>query len=127
MLDPKGIRNLKPQQGEPTIITDRLTGDADIEENYALVTHLPGLNGEGDALYLSGNQTGGVVGAVRTFTDPAWARVLVSKLQNGSGKMPRFYQTVLRVRSMDGTPVDVGYVLHRAINPSSLADLPASN
>ena len=122
VLDPKGIRNLKPQPGEPAIIADRLADGLDMEESYALVTHLPGLNGEGDALYLSGNQTGSVVGAVRTFTDPPWARVLVSRLQNGSNKMPRYYQAVLKVRSMEGTPVDVSYVMHREINQSSLAE-----
>jgi hypothetical protein len=122
VLDPKGIRNLRPQPGEPAIIADRLADGPDMEESYALVTHLPGLNGEGDALYLSGNQIGSVVGAVRTFTDPPWARMLVSRLQNGSGKIPRYYQAVLKVRSMDGTPVEINYVMHREINQSSLAD-----
>ena len=121
VLDPKGIRNIKPQPGEPAIIVDKLADEIDMEESYALVTHLPGLNGEGDALYLSGNQIGSVVGAVRTFTDPTWAQVLVSRLRNGSGKTPRYYQAVLKVRSMEGTPVDVSYVMHRAINQSSLA------
>jgi hypothetical protein len=119
VLDPKGIRNLKPQQGEPLLIADRLAAESDMEESYALITHLPGLNGEGDALYLSGNQIGSVVGAVRTFTDPAWAQVLVKRLQSVSGNIPRFYQAVLKVRSMEGMPVDVSYVMHRVIHPAA--------
>jgi hypothetical protein len=115
VLDPKGVRNLKPKAGEPAIISDPPVDVAGMEEGYALITHLPALKGDGDALYLSGNQIGSVVGAVRTFTDPAWAKVLASSLQSGTGSVPRFYQAVIKVRSMEGIPIEASYVMHRVI------------
>jgi hypothetical protein len=118
VLESKGIRNLKPQVGEDSFFADRLVEEAGLEEDYALIAHAPGLNGEGDDLYLSGNQTGSVAGAVRTFTDLAWGRVLISGLESRSGSLPRYFQAIVKVRSMDGTPVDVSYVMHHAIPPT---------
>jgi hypothetical protein len=116
VLEPNGVTNTKPQAGEIRIFSDRFAEDAELDEGFALITHLPGLNGDGDALYLSGNKAGSVAGAVRALTDPSWARVLVSGMEDSSGNLPRFYQVVLKVRSMDGTPVDVSHVMHRPID-----------
>jgi hypothetical protein len=116
VLEPAGIRNLTPRPGENATFIDHLADDADLEESYALVTHMPGLNGDGDALYFSGSQVGSVVGAVRTFSDPSWAGVLASGMKDASGAIPRYYQAVLKVRSMDGTPVDISYMTHRIID-----------
>jgi hypothetical protein len=52
---------------------------------------------------------------VQAFTDPAFASTLVSKLKDASGNLPRYYQVVLKVRSMDDMPIDVAYMMHRAL------------
>lgn len=115
VLEPDGIRILSPRAGEPAFLPERPPADRqDPTESYALISHLPGLNGNGELLYFSGNATAAVMGAVQGFTDPASARTLVSKL-TAHGSLPRYFQVVLKVRSMDDMPIDVAYLLHREI------------
>jgi hypothetical protein len=117
VLEPNGIRNLRPLPGEPAFISDRAAADGKgVEESYALISHMSGLYGNGDFLYLSGNQASSVLAAVKVFTDPMLARSLVTSLKTPSGTMPRYYQAVLRVRSMDEMPVDISTVIHRELS-----------
>ena len=116
VLEPNGIRNLNPRPGEPAFLTDRAPLDPQgISEAYALISHVPGLNGNGEILYFSGNQTPAVMGAVQEFTDPTSARNLVAKLDAPHGSLPRYYQVVLKVKSMDDMPLEVSYVFHREL------------
>jgi hypothetical protein len=123
VLEANGIRNLSPQPGEPGFIPDHnpQAGGGDADESLALISHLPGLYGHGDILYLSGNQISSTLAAVRTLTDPTLARELVSKLTMRDGRLPRFYQVVLKVRSMDSMPIEISYLYHRDLSaPGSL-------
>jgi hypothetical protein len=114
VLDPKGVRNLSPRAGEPAFLADDIPSDPqDVEETYALITHVPGLYGNGEVLYFSGNHIASVVGAVQAFTTPAFARTLVSKMKSPAGALPRYYQIVLKVRSMDDMPFDISYEFYR--------------
>ena len=119
VLEPNGIRNLNPQPGEPAFIPDQPAASQGTgaslgsEETHALITHVPGLYGNGDILYLSGNQISSTLAAVRAITDPTLARALVAKLKRPDGTMPRFYQLVLRVQSMDSMPIEISYMFHR--------------
>jgi hypothetical protein len=123
VLEPAGIRNLSPGPGEAAFIPDQPSGssEAAAEETHALVSHVPGLYGNGDILYLSGNQISSTLAAVRALTDPTIARALVSKLKSSDGTVPRFYQMVLRVRSMDRMPIEIAYMFHRDLTPRSPA------
>ena len=56
--------------------------------------------------------------AVQAVTDPALARTLVSKLREPAGTVPRYYQIVLRVKSMDDMPVEISYMFHRELPAS---------
>jgi hypothetical protein len=115
VLEPGGIRILKPDANQPAFLPEGPPDNPEEPtETYALISHLPGLNGEGELLYFSGNATPAVMGAVQGFTDPASARMLVSKL-TAHGTLPHYFQVVLKVRSMDDMPIDVAYVLHREI------------
>ena len=119
VLEPGGIRNLSPRPGEPAFIPDqkpRLFSWTP-SETYALISHVPGLYGNGDILYLSGNQISSTLAAVRALTDPVLARELVAKLKSPDGSLPRFYQMVLRVQSMDSMPIEISYLLHRDLGP----------
>ncbi len=144
VLEPDGIRNLSPRPGEPAFIPDIAAGapdpaagapdtasggshgraDAsqarskDVEETHALISHVPGLYGHGDILYLSGNQISSTLAAVRALTDPTLVRALVSKLKAPDGSIPRFYQMVLRVQSMDSMPIEISYMFHHDLSPS---------
>ncbi len=119
VLEPNGIRNLSPRPGEPAFIPDQPLGspESGAEETHALITHMPGLYGNGDILYLSGNQISSTLAAVRALTDPTLARALVSKLKSPDGSVPRFYQMVLRVQSMDSMPIEISYMFHRDLSP----------
>lgn len=117
VLEANGIRNLHPRSGEPDFIPDHNPqAGADPDESHALITHLPGLYGHGDILYLSGNQISSTLAAVRALTDPTLARELVKKLQTPDGRLPRYYQTVLQVRSMDSMPIEISYLYARDLS-----------
>jgi hypothetical protein len=120
VLEPNGIRNLSPQPGEPEFIPDHEPqAGADADESLALISHVPGLYGNGDILYLSGNQISSTLAAVRALTDPTLASALVSNLKTHDGRLPRFYQVVLKVRSMDSMPIEISYVFHRDLSAQS--------
>jgi hypothetical protein len=123
-LEPEGIRNLKPKSGEPAFLPDRISHNSqEVEESHALISHTPGLYGNGEILSLSGNQISSVMAAVQALTDPALARTLVAKLKTANGTMPRYYQVVLKVKSMDDMPVDISYMFHRDLSGSQAATL----
>ncbi len=119
VLEAEGIRNLNPLPGQPGFIADRSSQDgADNEESHALISHGPGIYGHGEILYLSGNQISSVMAAVQAFTDPNVARSLVAHLKDASGNLPRYYQVVLKVQSMDNMPIQISYMFHRELPAS---------
>ncbi len=122
VLTPEGVRIVKPAAGEQAFLRDETLkgaqGGQDVEESHALISNLPGLYGNGSILYLEGNQVASVMGAVQALTDPDLARQLVARLKTPAGKLPRYYQVVLRVRAMDETPVDISYIAHRELTIS---------
>ena len=76
--------------------------------------------GTGEVLYLSGNRIASIMAGVTAFTDPVLARTLVTKMKAATGAVPRYYQIVVKVKSMDEMPVEISYVLHREL-PASAA------
>ena len=120
VLEPNGIRNMNPAPGEPSVFADKLPHDAqDTEESYALISRVPGLYGNGEVLYLAGNRISSITGEVQAFTDAMFAKTLIAKMKRPDGSIPRYYQVVLKVRSMDTMPIEVSYVLHRELKVPS--------
>ncbi len=116
VLDPAGIRNLTPRKSEPAFIPDRpAEPGAESGVSYALISRVPGMNGPGAILMLSGNQIASVMGGVQAFTNPALAEMLVSHLKTKSGRVPKYFQAVLSVKAMDDVPVQIEYVLDREL------------
>ncbi len=116
VLDPTGIRNLKPRKGESAFIEDRpAQGGEEAGTSYALISRVPAMNGPGAILMLSGNQISSIMGGVKAFTSPSTAQMLVSRLKYGSGSVPKYFQVVLKVKAMDDVPVEISYVLHREL------------
>ena len=116
VLEPEGIRNMNPLPGEPELFADKPPRDPqDTEESYALISRVPGLYGNGEVLYLAGNRISSITGEVQAFTDAMFAKTLVSKMKKPDGSLPRYYQVVLKVRSMDTMPIEVSYVVHREL------------
>ncbi len=121
-LEPEGVRNLNPRPGEPAFLPERISHNpADADESLALISHTPGINGNGEIISLSGNQVSSVMAAVQVLTDPTLARTLVSKIKNASGEVPRYYQVVFKVKSMDEMPVEISYMFHRDLAGPKLA------
>jgi hypothetical protein len=123
MLEADGIRNTIPASGEPELFKDKPPKDPqDTEESYALVSRVPGLYGNGEVLYLSGSRISSITGEVQAFTDPMFAKTLVAKMKKADGSLPRYYQVVLKVKSMDNMPIEVAYAAHRELpGPSQSA------
>jgi hypothetical protein len=119
VLEKDGIRNLRPRAGEPAFIPDVTVKDGEVEATHALISHLAGPHGVGEVLYLSSNHISGVMGAVQAFTDPGLARTLVAKMRVHNGAVPRYYQVVLKVNSMDDMPLEITYVMHRELAPDA--------
>ena len=114
----EGIRNVHPEPGEPALFSDQYS-TAPSEEGvaYALVTHLPGPLGSNDVESFTSSRSAGYVGAVQGFTDAKLARVLVAKLkEKQGGKMPRYYQVLLKVKFRDDVPTETTYVLSRELH-----------
>jgi hypothetical protein len=113
---PPGIRNRAPRSGEQQILSDTVpTGVSDDGETYVLITHAPGPLGNSDVESFTSRRTPGRLAAVQWLTDPNYARMLVSKLRDHSGRMPRYYQVVLKVRYRAGVPTQPSYVFHHEI------------
>lgn len=111
-----GIRILHPQTGEPQFIPHpSKESGSETYQSQALISHLPGLYGKGDVLYLAGNDTSGMLAAVKALTDTTLAHQLVANLKGPDGHVPRFYQAVLQVRSMDSMPIEISFPFHREI------------
>ncbi len=121
-LEPGGIRNLNPRPGEPAFLPERISHNAaDGDESLALISHTPGINGNGEIISLSGNQVSSVMAAVQVLTEPVLARTLISKIKTASGDVPRYYQVVFKVKSMDEMPVEISYMFHRELPGPKLA------
>jgi len=127
-----GVRVLDPRPGEPAFLHDafpsiverEVSSTPDDGEAYALITHAPGPLGAGDVGSFSSNRSPGTAAAAQSFTNPAWARTLVTKLRKSSGELPRYYQIVLKVRYKDTVPTEITYVMHREL---SVAQQPSAN
>jgi hypothetical protein len=118
VLELNGIRNMNPAPGELELYADKPPRDPqDTEESYALISRVPGLYGNGEVLYLAGNRISSITGEVQAFTDAMFAKTLVSKMKKPDGSLPRYYQVVLKIRSMDTMPIEVSYVVHRELKP----------
>src|SRR5204863_8709216 len=114
---PPGIHNRAPRSGEPEVLSDTVpTGVSDDGETYVLITHAPGPLGNGEVESFTSRRTPGRLAAVQWVTDPNYARVLVRKLRENSGRMPRYYQVVLKVTYRAGVPTETSYVFHHEIH-----------
>jgi hypothetical protein len=110
-----GVRDEKPAAGQPTFYEDEyVTAPSEQGTIYALVTHLPGPNGKNDIESFTSNRSAGYLGAVQDFTDPQFARLLESLMKGATGgRIPQFYQVLLRVNYRDGVPTETKLVLWR--------------
>lgn len=110
-----GFQVLHPQRGEPSLFKFRDPPGFLAEDGEAcvLITHAPGPVGNTDVMTFASNSTFGRVGAIDAFTDPAFARTLVARMQ---GRIPQYFQVLLKVKYKGGVPTETSYLLHREIH-----------
>lgn len=124
IMDSDGITNLHPRRGEQARLQDRYPAiqkagnpsGPDEGEIYVLVTSTPGPLGKGVVRSFNSNHNPGSFAAMQWFTNPQFARILVSKLAAPSGSMPRSFQVVLDVQYKDSVPTEVSYVMSRQLS-----------
>jgi hypothetical protein len=117
VIEPEGIRNQKPQPGEPEFLQDRLVPEKPSEgETHALISRTPGLSGVGELLVIAGNASSDTLAAAEWLTEPLRARELVRRLRTPSGEIPRYFQVVVKVAFKQGIPVQSSYVFHHVLS-----------
>ena len=120
VVEPDGIRNRKPRAGEPAFLKDQIVPGKQSEgETHALISLTPGVSGIGDLMVLGGNASADTFAAAEWLSQPRRAAELLKNLRDSSGKVPRFYQVVLKVSFKQGIPVQSSYVFHHEVSPAS--------
>lgn len=105
-----------PSGGAQAYLDQYTTAPVEQGITYALVTRLPGPSRSTEVESFSSNHAAGYLAAVQWFANPNSASLLVQRLKNvNGGKMPRFYQVLLRVTCKEGVPTEISYVLGRVL------------
>jgi hypothetical protein len=115
---PEGIRDLHPGPNEAALYLDQYS-TAPREEGvaYALITHFPGPMGGNDVESFTSSRSAGYVAAVKAFTNPEFVKPLVARLKQAcGGRMPAYYQIVLRVKFNDDVPTEITFVVGRELH-----------
>ncbi len=116
IIEPEGIRNLKPQPGEPAFLPDHIVpGKLSEGETHAVISRTPGPSGKGEMLVIAGNASPDTFAAADWLTDPVRARELVRRLRTPKGEIPRYFQVVLTVSFKQGIPVQSSYLFHHVL------------
>lgn len=121
-LDEKGVRILHPEPAQPAFLSEKYPSSLDDDssgrpgEIFALVTLQPGPLGDGYVASFSSYRSAGMLGAIRWFTEPMAARILITKLRKPSGEIPRYFQLLLKVKYKDAVPTEINYVMHCGLN-----------
>jgi hypothetical protein len=116
VMEPGGIRNQKPNAGEPQFLEDRMQAGRTSEGvTHALISRTLGPSGAGELLTIAGNASADTLAAAEWLTQPWHAKELAAKLRNPAGEIPRHFQVVLRVEFKQGIPVKSEYVYHHVL------------
>lgn len=116
VIEGGGIRNQKPNAGEPEFLEDRMQPGRTSEGiTHALISRTLGPSGAGELLTIAGNASADTLAAAEWLTQPWHAKELAAKLRNSAGEIPRHFQVVLRVEFKQGIPVKSEYVYHHVL------------
>lgn len=113
--------NKSPRPGE---VERYIAGgeNGDLDETYALVAFLPNIANTGNVLLIQGTTGLGTEGAGEYITNPFCVEQLAERLElrRKAGRFP-YFEVLLRVRTVGGTPKGITYVSHRILADHSLA------
>jgi hypothetical protein len=115
--DAQGIRNLRPNPGEPSFFEE---GTFDPQngtgETHALISRLPGLHGNGEILVVAGTATAGTLAATQFVTSEVYTRDLLRRIRMPNGKIPPYFQAVIFAKVKKWTPVEISCVAHHVLD-----------
>jgi hypothetical protein len=112
------IKVLHPRPGEAASLTfapGAPGSQAATGETYVLVTNVAGPEGKGVIRSFASTGPSARVGALSALIDPASASELAARLRDRSGRIPRNFQLVLRVKYTDAVVTRTEYVTHREL------------
>ncbi len=116
VMEAEGVRNRKPQPGEPAFLEDHIVpGKPSEGETHALISLMAGPSGAGQLLTIAGNASPDTLAAAEWLTQPWRAKELVGRIRDRSGEMPKYFQVVLKVSFKQGIPVESSYVFHHVL------------
>jgi hypothetical protein len=116
VVEANGVRNLKPQPGEPVFLEDFFTpGKQGDGETHAVISRTAGLSGVTELIVIGGNASSDTLAAAEWLTQPWRARELVGRLRDKQGRVPRHFQVVVQVSFKQGIPVQSKYVMHHVL------------
>lgn len=134
VMQEDGIHDLKPKPGQPALYADAYPSifheEATVPDDgevYALVSRMRGPLGGGDVQAFNSNHSPGTLGAIEWFTNPTFARQLAMHLRRPDGKLPRYFQLILKVKYRDAVPTEITYVTHRELQIGRSANSPKNN
>jgi len=115
---PEGILNLHPGPNEPALFKDQYsTAPSEQGVAYSLITHIPGPMGGNDVESFTSFRSAGYVAAVKAFANPDFVRPLVARLKQAcGGRLPTYYQIVLKVKFKDDVPTEITFVVGRELH-----------
>jgi len=111
------VRNLDPRPGELSEYVGRPDPkDPDRSgERYLLITLMPGLRQQRKFLSLACFNSEDPWALAEYLTSPEHAKEMYIKMQLPNGKMPEFYQVVVKAVFRAQSPIQIEYVTHRAL------------
>jgi hypothetical protein len=114
------VRVVHPRPGEPSEYV--LEPDSRVSPNwvdkYAVITMVPGPDPAKRVLILTATGSELPWAVASYLTSPASAKNLVDHLRLPSGRLPDFYQVVVRAQFKGRQPTKIEYVTHRVLSPS---------
>jgi hypothetical protein len=111
------VRNVAPGPGEPAEYVNRPdTKDPERSgERYLLISLLPGLHPETRLLSLACFNSEDPWALAEYLTSPEHAREMYAHMHLPNGRMPEFYQVVVKAVFRAQVPLEIEYVTHRVI------------
>jgi hypothetical protein len=115
------VRNLDPRPGELSEYVSRpdLKDPDRSGERYLLITAMPGLHPKRRILSLACFNSEDPWALADYLTNPEHAREMYLKMRLPNGKMPDFYQVVVKAVFRAQTPIQIEYVTHRVLTGGS--------
>jgi hypothetical protein len=111
------IANREPQNGEETEYKPGFDeGTGELRTDYALITVKPNVSGDHAVMTLAGIYSEGTEGAAEFITTRTHLAILSQALRRvGGDRPPKYYQALLRVGVVNGTPTTITLVALRPI------------